>query len=202
MQNDIIKMRIKKIALRITCMALFLLTFSGSIYYNIRKEFLGSVTMKRFLIFLISVLIIAVLAAGCSCGGSKNSSSNKTSSAVSETTKVLETTADGGTVEEDPEGNVITKDKNGEITSVKDKEGNDVNVDEYKNSHENENNSSLSGNSSSKTSSKTSSNSKSSSGSKSSSSSSSKSNEPTEGEIPTVVIDDEGIETAPELPDL
>ncbi|MBR1731625.1 MAG: hypothetical protein IJ725_04260, partial [Ruminococcus sp.] len=87
--------------------------------------------MKKIIILALSVLIIASLTAGCSCGGTDNKKSSATttsssSDTVSETTKVIETTPDGGTVEEDSEGNKITKDKNGEIISVTDKDGNEV----------------------------------------------------------------------------
>lgn len=52
-----------------------------------------------------------------------------------ETTVVLETTPEGGTIEKDPEENKITKDKDGNVISVEDKNGNPVDVEEYVSTH-------------------------------------------------------------------
>lgn len=165
--------------------------------------------MKKFIAMLICAGIFAAIMVGCSCGGSetktkKTSSATTQATEASETTKVIETTADGGTVEEDKDGNRIVKDSDGGIISVTDKNGNEVDVDEYVASHPGTKKSVSAGKTSSDTKSKTSSSSKSSSGSESDSSSSSNENV-TEGEIPTVIVtmpDDEDLETAPELPDL
>lgn len=128
--------------------------------------------MKKIFAILFSALIITVLAAGCSCGGESGKGSDKKSSAVSETTKVIETTAEGGTVEKDSDGNKITKDKDGGIISVEDKNGNALDIDEYIASHPDAKKSASTDKKSSNTS-KTSSNTKSSNTKSSSSSNSS-----------------------------
>ena len=84
--------------------------------------------MKKAFVMVLSVLMMTLLLAGC---GNKNNAATPDSTAadgsvssrITETAKVLETTSEGGTVEQDKEGNVIEKDKNGEIVSVKDKDG-------------------------------------------------------------------------------
>lgn len=86
--------------------------------------------MKKIIAIVVSVfLAVAVFTA---CG---NNNSNKKKSNTSETLKLVETTPDGGTVEKDSESNIVTKDKNGKITSVKDKNGKKVDVDEYIKTH-------------------------------------------------------------------
>lgn len=170
--------------------------------------------MKKRLAAALCLALIAAIFGGCGC--SSDVSSDKKST-VSETLSVIETTPDGGTVERDAEGNTVTKDKNGAIISVEDKNGEALEVEEYIDSHpyavsggsadskqggsggSDKNSSSAS---SSKSSSKTSSNkssSKSSSKSSTSSKSSSKSSSQaeTEEEIPEVIAtipDDDKIE--------
>ena len=94
--------------------------------------------MKRMIIAFLAVLILSscVLSA---CGGNKTDSTPDQASVdqkvISETTVILETTAEGGTVEQDKEGNKITKDKEGKILSIEDKNGNPVDVKEYLTTH-------------------------------------------------------------------
>ena len=159
-------------------------------------------------------------------GGSAESRGEKSSAVEQETTKVLETTTDGGTVEEDKDGNILEKDKDGEIVSVKDSSGNSVDVEQYKAEHpafsgKTDNTSSSNGSKTSSTSSnsKTGSNTSSKSGSSSKSSSSSNSSnsgsssssnnssqndsDEVEGEIPTIVVTlPDNIDDLPEIPEM
>ena len=95
--------------------------------------------MKKIFIIALAVLMIGVLLAGCGNKNTATPDSAATESTVSptekETTKVIETTSDGGTIEQDKEGNVIEKDKNGEIVSVKDKDGKVIQITEYITTH-------------------------------------------------------------------
>ena len=88
--------------------------------------------MKRALFVLIVMILVSVVLTAC---GDKSTGSTNDESAPAETTFVLETTAQGGTIEQDSEGNQITKDNEGKVVSVKDKNGNDVNVTEYLETH-------------------------------------------------------------------
>ena len=71
--------------------------------------------MKKIIVIASAVLMMALLLAACGNSGKATPDSATPDSAVSstekETTKVIETTAHGGTVEKDKEGNVIEKDK-------------------------------------------------------------------------------------------
>ena len=116
---------------------------------------------KSISIMLIALLTVAFFAS-CEENQAAKSNSNDNISVSQETTAVTETTPDGGTVEKDSEENVITKDKEGKIVSVEDKDGNVVDIDEYVEAHPNAKKSS-SVKSSSKTRSKTSGSSKTSS---------------------------------------
>jgi len=96
--------------------------------------------MKKAFVIVLSVLMMAVLLVGC---GDKNdvatpdsaTPDSSVSSKITETTKVIETTTEGGTVEQDKEGNVIEKDKSGEIVSVKDEDGKIIEITEYITTH-------------------------------------------------------------------
>lgn len=85
----------------------------------------------RLFAFVIAVIVIASLLAAC---GEKDLDNTDTS-IVFETTVVIETTADGGTVERDSDGNIITKNTEGEVVFVEDKNGNSVDVNKYVASH-------------------------------------------------------------------
>lgn len=93
---------------------------------------LSKLLMLAFSVFLIIALLVA-------CG--KNSpepvsgASELNSSSIQETTVLIETTPDGGTVEQDSEGNIITKDSSGKVTKVEDKNGNAVDVNNYLSDH-------------------------------------------------------------------
>ena len=87
---------------------------------------------KIFSILLCLLIICSILFTAC---GEQESESTKDESTPDETTVVLETTSDGGTIEQDSEGNKITKDENGKVVSVEDKDGNPVNVTEYLTTH-------------------------------------------------------------------
>lgn len=86
--------------------------------------------MKKIIAIAVSVFLAVTIFTACG-----NNNSNKEKSDTSETLKLVETTPDGGTVEKDSESNIVTKDKNGKITSVKDKNGKKVDVDEYIKTH-------------------------------------------------------------------
>ena len=66
---------------------------------------------------------------------SANSSVAASEGAVPETTAVVETTAKGETVEKDKEGNVIVINTAGEIVSITDNDGKDVDIPEYLETH-------------------------------------------------------------------
>nr|WP_316624246.1 hypothetical protein [uncultured Ruminococcus sp.] len=89
--------------------------------------------MKRLFFCLLAVLILT--SCFLSACGNKNTGSTPDQSAISETTVVLETTSEGGTVEQDPEGNKITKDKEGKVTHVEDKTGKTIEVTDYLATH-------------------------------------------------------------------
>ena len=92
---------------------------------------------KRIVFFaIVAVLSLSVLLSSCGeknddSAKDKNSSSQSSTEAALETTAFLETTGQGGTVEKDSDGNVITKDQNGKVTEVKDKDGKPIEVSEY-----------------------------------------------------------------------
>ncbi len=96
--------------------------------------------MKIFISLAVCVLVITAVFAGCGCAADVKTNDTNSQSGVSandtdETLKLIETTPDGGTVEQDSDGNTIKKDKNGDIVSVEDKNGSSVNADEYVRSH-------------------------------------------------------------------
>lgn len=80
------------------------------------------------------VLMMAMLFTACGEDIEKTSSTEGTERPA-ETTVVLETTAQGGTVEQDAEGNTITKDSDGTVVSVVDKNGQPIEVAEYITTH-------------------------------------------------------------------
>lgn len=83
----------------------------------------------KVIIGLVAALIaVSCLISACSGGSDK---ATPDSASVQETTVIIETTADGGTIEQDPEGNKITKDDKGNILSVEDKDGKTVDVETY-----------------------------------------------------------------------
>lgn len=84
--------------------------------------------MKLLPILLCLLMICSILFTAC---GKKKSESTRDESAPGETTVVLETTSDGGTIEQDSEGNKITKDDKGNVLSVEDKDGKSVDVEWY-----------------------------------------------------------------------
>lgn len=87
---------------------------------------------KIIALLIVSALMVAVLLSAC---GEKPGEAPPDTSVITETTVVLETTADGGTVEKDSEGNKITKDKDGKVIAVEDKDGNTIEVTEYLKTH-------------------------------------------------------------------
>ena len=83
---------------------------------------------SRLMYLIIGVFVIMLLSACVEDNRSLSESKASTTelskveaTAVSETTAVLETTADGGTIEKDSEGNKITKDRDGRVVAVEDK---------------------------------------------------------------------------------
>lgn len=81
-------------------------------------------------ILIIFILIMAVLFTAC--GQNKTSSDKPEGAAAS----VVETTSDGGKILKDSDDNVITLDKEGNIVSIKDKNGNFLIVEDYIYTHE------------------------------------------------------------------
>ncbi len=91
---------------------------------------------SKTILTFISVLLLLLLLTGCGEDQSKAiEESRKEASVTAETTVVLETTGDGDTIEQDSEGNKITKDEKGTILSVEDKDGKPVDVEEYITTH-------------------------------------------------------------------
>lgn len=86
---------------------------------------------KHLIIISLLILMIMVFSA---CGENR-SDSTKDEAKLYETTVVLETTSDGGTVEQDTEGNKITRNQDGHVIKVEDKDGNLIDVTEYLKSH-------------------------------------------------------------------
>ena len=84
--------------------------------------------MKKRLIILLVLMMTALLLVAC---GENKADEKDDGDKTSETTAVLETTADGGTVEQDAEGNIVTKGADGKVVYVEDKDGNPVDVNEY-----------------------------------------------------------------------
>ena len=96
--------------------------------------------MKTRLFIALTAALLIICFALSACGEDKPAATEtptaqQSSDASAETTEVLETTADGGTVERDSEGNRITKDSDGGIVSVEDKSGASVDVNDYVASH-------------------------------------------------------------------
>lgn len=89
---------------------------------------------------LYGVLLAAVLAAALlltACGEKNTDQTNETTAAAhaEETTAVIATTAEGGSVEQDAQGNRITRDQNGTVISIKDDKDQPVDVDGYLEQH-------------------------------------------------------------------
>ena len=95
--------------------------------------------MKKIIVIASAVIMMTLLLAACGNSGKATPDSATPDSAVSstekETTKVIETTSQGGSIEKDKEGNVIEKDKDGTIVSVKDKDGKTIEITEYITTH-------------------------------------------------------------------
>ena len=89
-------------------------------------------SFKKFSVLLCLLIVCSILFTAC---GEKKSESTKDESSPDETTVVLETTSDGGTIEQDSEENKITKDKDGKVIYVEDKDGNPIDVTEYLSTH-------------------------------------------------------------------
>lgn len=89
-------------------------------------------SIKILPILLCVLLIVSILFTAC---GKKKSKSTKDEAVPDETTVVLETTGNGGTIEQDAEGNKITKDEKGNVLSVVDKDGKPVDVERYISTH-------------------------------------------------------------------
>ena len=88
--------------------------------------------MKKLLILMLSLLMAVLMLVAC---GKNKAEEKDDDEKTSETTAVLETTADGGTVEQDAEGNIVTKGADGKVIHVEDKDGNSVDVSEYVQTH-------------------------------------------------------------------
>ena len=159
---------------------------------------------KKHIIFLSLFLIAMMLLSAC---GETSDPSSENGSIPGETTVVIEQTPDGGTVEQDSEGNKITKDKNGDVVSVEDSEGNPVDVDEYLTTHGQTGTNGSSDGASSASSTTGSSNSSSSSSSgeskdQSDNTGSSENDEQVEEDIPVVIATIPDDDDMVELPDL
>lgn len=87
---------------------------------------------SKYLIIISILIFVIMLLSAC---GEKGTESTADESKTAETTVVLETTLEGGTVEQDSEGNRITKDSEGKVTKVEDKDGNPIKVEEYLTTH-------------------------------------------------------------------
>lgn len=159
--------------------------------------------MKRVFALLLAAFMLTALL--CACNNKKDEATpDEATATVTETTVVLETTADGGTIEQDSEGNKITKDKDGKVIAVEDKDGNPIDVDEYLQTHSWVEGSGSSGSSSGSGSSGGSEGSGSSKEESSGSGESSDGGEDlTEGEIPIVIatipVDTDDLEVLPDL---
>lgn len=88
--------------------------------------------MKRYLLLAATIMMMLSILL-TACRGTDTDSSDNANAA--ETTAVLETTADGGTIEQDADGNVITKDSTGVVIAVEDKNGVSLDVSEYLSTH-------------------------------------------------------------------
>lgn len=86
----------------------------------------------KHLMFVSLFVMMIMLLSAC---GEKKSEATADEAKPAETTVVLETTSDGGTIEQDSEGNKITKDEKGNILSVEDKDGKPIDVEEYITTH-------------------------------------------------------------------
>lgn len=92
--------------------------------------------IKRILAVLAACLILAALTASCDNDNKAEGNTDSKTEAISNINKIIDVTDDGGTIEEDADKNVIEKDANGDVVSVTDKDGNELDVDEYIASHE------------------------------------------------------------------
>ena len=154
--------------------------------------------MKRAIALLTAALLLVGALAACGNKNDQKATEAATTAATeaskttaTEAANIIETTAEGGTVEKTADNFTGEKDKNGEIVSVKDSSGNSVPVQEYIEEHTSGNNS---GNTSNNTSSKSSDNSGNQGTSSQPSSSSkpqdsSKSDQEVEETIPQIIIE-------------
>lgn len=97
--------------------------------------------MKLFQELLsIIICLMMLLELFTACGEDKSTASDDKKSGEEattavETVAVLETTADGGAIEQDSEGNKIIRDNTGKIIEIKDKEDNPVDITVYLSTH-------------------------------------------------------------------
>ena len=98
--------------------------------------------MKKYgfgILILSAFIVIAMLMTACGENDSDKevdlsatkSSNVEPSTADRETTAILSTTAEGGTIEQDSDGYKITRDNSGKVVKVEDKNGNPVSVETY-----------------------------------------------------------------------
>ena len=144
--------------------------------------------MKRIFAVLICFVLISAMLAGCTCSVNVSMPDETTADSQDDTNLVLETTADGGSVELDNDGNLVTKDKNGDIVSVTDEKGNELDPVQYAEEHNSGYAKSDSDSPDNEKSSKTAKDPKTSSSTKSDSENSSSSEE-VEDEIPSVIAE-------------
>ena len=96
--------------------------------------------MKKMIAIIAGILMLTAALTACGSNKDKNdtpdSATKDTVAATSaETVKVLETTAEGGAMYKDSEGNTVTTDKSGDVISVRDKNGEPVEITEYVTTH-------------------------------------------------------------------
>lgn len=95
--------------------------------------------LRLFALIIAAVFALSFILTACGEDKKEDTSGNESKSdettVAAETTAILETTSEGGTVEQDPDGNIVTKDKNGKVTEVEDKNGNPITVTEYLTTH-------------------------------------------------------------------
>lgn len=168
--------------------------------------------MKKLIAILAVILLFTVVLTACgkkdkdkTAGDAATIDSATSSSASGDaksatelplaTTAVTETTAKGGTIEKDQEGNVIEIDSSGEIVTIKNADGESVDIPEYLDRHyfvassgKTYGNASMNGDQSGKSSSQSGASSK--SYDKGSASSKEEKDSPTEAEIPPYVTEE------------
>ena len=87
--------------------------------------------MKKISLFILAVIfMLSFLLTACG----SNSKDDDLPSGEAQTV-VIATTSDGGTVEQDAEGNRITFDSDGKVVTVEDKDGNPLDIAEFVSAH-------------------------------------------------------------------